>query len=73
MKGVYVMDFGVKDNVQTYRVNGDYADLERIIEACKKENAQFSVEPEIKRSHQHHFTMLLKLKVKIRALSNSET
>ena len=62
---VQIADFGEKNGVRTYRVNGDKVDLERIIAECRKEDANcFDGEPELERTFRH-WTLLIKLKVAV--------
>lgn len=70
MKGVIVGNFGVKDGVQTYRINGSYEDLQDIILQCIDADASFDEFPEIERLRLNHCTLLLKLKVKVEVKPN---
>lgn len=70
MKGVIVGNFGVKDGVQTYRINGSYEDLQDIILECIDADASFDEFPEIERLRLNHCTLLLKLKVKVEVKPN---
>lgn len=70
MKGVIVGNFGVKDGVQTYRINGSYEDLQDIILGCIDADASFDEFPEIERLRLNHCTLLLKLKVKVEVKPN---
>jgi hypothetical protein len=65
MGQIIVGNFGVKNGVQTYRVNGEKADLYRIIEECRKEGAKFDDTPHLEFVHNNQWSMLLKLKVAV--------
>lgn len=65
MRGVYVANFGVKEGVQSFRVNGAFEDLQLILDECVKNNAIFEDYPEIERLRNNLCTMLLKIKVPI--------
>lgn len=60
MGQLIVGDFGRKDGVQTYRINGSYEDLQRILDECISINTKFSDFPEIERLRYGQCTMLLK-------------
>lgn len=65
MKGVIVGNFGIKDGVQTYRINGTYEDLQKIIDECIEADASFVEYPEIERLRRNHCTLLLKFYVRV--------
>jgi len=65
MKGVIVGNFGIKDGVQTYRINGSYEDLQRIIDECIEADTSFVEYPEIERLRLNHCTILLKFRVRV--------
>ncbi len=64
---VQICDFGEYNGVQTYRVNGDRRDLERIIAECRKEDKNcFHDSPELNYVRNNSWTLLIKLKVAVR-------
>lgn len=65
MGQIIVGNFGIKNGVQTYRVNGEKADLYKIIEECRKEGAKFDDTPHVEHVHNNQWSMLLKLKVAV--------
>lgn len=63
---VQIVDFGKTDGVQVFRINGDKVDLERIVQECRDEDAEFSGgEPEVVKTHQT-WTLLLKVKLPVK-------
>lgn len=66
MRGVIVCNFGVLNGFQTYRVNGSFEDLQKILDEIFSEdvNATVGELPEIERLRLGQCTMLLKLRVK---------
>lgn len=63
---VQIGDYGEKDGVRTYRIHGGKNDLLKIIEECRKEDANcFDDSPEIESLGRGCWTMLLKLKVAV--------
>lgn len=63
MGSIIVGNFGIQEGVQTYRINGSYEDLQRILDECLNANAKFAEFPEIERLKRTQCTMLLKLYV----------
>lgn len=63
MRGVNVYDFGLTDGIQTYRVMGDKEDLEKIIQECRDEDAEFIISPELTFIRRGQWTTLLQLKI----------
>lgn len=64
MPSVFVGNFGVKDGVQTYRVNGSFDDLQTILDEIMQEDGNFYEFPEIERLRHGLCTMLLKIRVR---------
>jgi hypothetical protein len=63
---VQICDFGERNGVKTYRVNGDKIDLEKIIAACRKEDANcFDDKPELEYLRKGCWTLLIKIKVAV--------
>ena len=66
MSIVQIADFGEKNGVKTYRINGDKVDLERIIEECRNTDAEcFDDSPELEYVRKDCWTLLLKIKVAV--------
>lgn len=62
---VQVADFGESNGVRTYRVHGDKADLEKIIEECRDEDPNcFDTEPQLEKVWKS-WTLLIRLKVAV--------
>lgn len=55
--------FGVKNGVQTYRVNGSYDDLYTLIAECRINKIEFDDTPIVSKLRKGQWTMLLKIKV----------
>lgn len=63
---VQISDFGERNGVKTYRVNGDKLDLEKLIEECRKADANcFYESPELEQLRKGCWTILIKLKVAV--------
>lgn len=65
MAVVQICDFGEKDGVKTIRVHGDKVDLEKILEACRNEDANFFNPPVIEHTRKGVWTILLEIKVPV--------
>lgn len=63
--GVIVGNFGIKNGVQTYRVNGTKDDLHLIIDEIRKEGAKFDDTPHLEYVRNNQWSMLLKIKVPV--------
>lgn len=63
MSKLIVGNFGIKDGVQTYRINGSFEDLQKVLDECIKIDTKFSDFPEIERLRLGQCTMLLKFYV----------
>lgn len=70
MKGVYVFDFGIKDDIQTYRVNGEKKDLEVVLQSTEELGSAFIETPNIEHIRRGEWTMLLKIKVPVKVGAN---
>jgi hypothetical protein len=64
---VFICNFGIKDNVQTYRVNGAKEDLYKLIEECREMGDNIEEIPELERLRQGEWTVLLKIRVPTRS------
>jgi hypothetical protein len=62
---VQIGDFGEKNGVRTYSIQGDKADLYKIIEECRKMDATFDDTPNIVHVRRGTWSMVLKLKVAV--------
>lgn len=65
MKSIFVADFGMKDGIQVFRVNGDKEDLLTLIEECRLMGHRFDDEPELEHVYKNNWTILLKIKVPV--------
>jgi hypothetical protein len=65
MAVVQICDFGEKDGVKTIRVHGDKNDLEKILETCRNEDADFLTSPVIEHTRKGVWTILLEIKVPV--------
>lgn len=65
MAVVQICDFGEKDGVKTYRVHGDKADLEKIIQTIIDEDGCFHQAPALEHVRKGVWTILLKIKVPV--------
>lgn len=63
MGAVYVFDFGEENGVHTLRINGSKEDLEKVIETCREEKANFEGVPILNHVHRGDWTLLLKLRM----------
>lgn len=55
--------FKPQKGVQTYRINGSYDDLYKIIDELREVNAKFDQTPLIQKLRKGQWTMLLKIKL----------
>lgn len=62
MSIVMIGNYGIEEGIQTYRINGDKEDLERIIDECMQLDVLFD-SPEIEEVRRSTYSMLLKVKV----------
>jgi hypothetical protein len=62
---VQIGDFGEKNGVRTYSIQGDKADLERIIDECRKMDAKFDDTPNMVHVRRGTWSMVLKVKVAV--------
>lgn len=60
MANVIVADFGEKEGIKTYRVNGSKLDLEFMLAELVEIKANFKSEPKILPTH-NNYTVLLEL------------
>ena len=63
MGSVFICNFGIKDNVQTYRINGAKEDLLKLIEECREMGDIIEQVPELEFLRQGEWTVLLKVRV----------
>lgn len=70
MEGVIVANFGVKDNIRTYRINGSKEKLITIIEEVYLANADLAEYPELKRLRYRQWSLLLKIKIPVGEIEN---
>jgi len=66
MGTLMIGNFGVKNGVQTYRINGDKEDLYKIIEECREMEARFQETPNMIPVRHGQWTMLLQLKIPVK-------
>jgi hypothetical protein len=62
---VQIGDFGERNGVRTYSIQGDKADLYKIIDECRKMDATFDDTPNIVHVRRGTWSMVLKLKVAV--------
>lgn len=65
MAVVQICDFGEKNGIKMYRVHGDKADLQKILQACHDEDAKFDEAPVLEHVRKGCWTILLKIKVPV--------
>jgi hypothetical protein len=70
MKGVYVYDFGMRNDIQTYRINGSKDDLEMVVQSTLELGTDFEEEPIIEHVRRSEWSMLLKVKVPVKVGAN---
>lgn len=64
---VQICDFGEFNGVQTYRINGDKRDLEKIIAECRKEDEYcFDGQPNLHLVRKDCWTLLIRVKVAVK-------
>lgn len=65
MAGIFISDFGISDDIKTYRANGSKKDLMLLIRECRDINTIFIETPEIEHVRKEEWTVLLKIKLPI--------
>lgn len=65
MAVVQICDFGERDGIRMYRVHGDKPDLQKILQACRDEDAKFHEAPVLEHVRKGLWTILLKIKVPV--------
>jgi hypothetical protein len=65
--------FGVKNGVQTYRINGSYDDLYTLIAECRLNNIEFDDIPIVNPLRKNQWTMLLKIRVHTMEVGECDT
>lgn len=65
--GAMIGNFGVHEGIATFRICGEKEALYKIIEECRASNEKFEDTPIINKVHNGQWTMLLKLKVYVKA------
>lgn len=65
MAGIFISDFGISDNIKTYRANGSKKDLILLIRECRDINTIFVEKPEIEHVRRDEWTVVLKIKLPI--------
>jgi hypothetical protein len=68
---VQIGDFGVRNGVRTYSIQGDKADLYKIIDEVRKMDAKLDDTPNIVHVHRGTWSMLLKIKTPVEVGSRS--
>jgi hypothetical protein len=66
MAVVQICDFGERDGIRMYRVHGDKADLEKILQTIHDEDAVLQEAPVMEYTRKGVWTILLKIKVPVR-------
>lgn len=62
---IQICDFGERNGVRMYRVLGDKNDLEKILQACRDEDAKFDKAPVLEYTRKGIWTTLIKIKVPV--------
>jgi hypothetical protein len=62
---VQIGDFGERNGVRTYSIQGDKGDLLKILEECRKMDAKFDDTPNLVFVRKTVWSMLLKVKVAV--------
>jgi hypothetical protein len=62
---VQIGDFGEKNGVRTYSIQGDKSDLDKIIDECRKMDAHFDDTPNMLYVRKNIWSMVLKVKVAV--------
>lgn len=73
MGSIMVGNWGIKDNVQTYRICGEKDDIYKIIHEAREMQAIFAEIPAIKYVHHGQWTVLLKIKVPVEVGCNDNS
>jgi hypothetical protein len=63
MGAVQVFDFGLRNGIRSYRVTGEKADLERIIEECRDADAKLHFTPQIEKLQEGQWMISLELRL----------
>lgn len=66
MAVVQISDFGERNGIQMYRVHGDKADLEKIIQTIHDEDGKLHEPPVMEYTRKGIWTILLKIKIPVR-------
>ena len=67
---VQIGDFGLKNGVRTYSIQGDKADLYKIIDECRKMDAKFDDTPNVVHIRRGTWSMVLKIQMPVEVGSN---
>jgi hypothetical protein len=62
---VQICDFGERNGIQMYRVHGDKADLEKILQTIRDEDGVLTESPVMEYTRKGIWTILLKIKVPV--------
>lgn len=68
MGSVFICNFGVKDSVQTYRINGTKDDLLQLIKECQEMDDHLEEIPELEHLRQGEWTMILKIRLRAESI-----
>lgn len=63
MGAVQVFEFGCRNGMRSYRITGEKADLERIVEECRDADAKFHFTPQIIKIQKGLWMIALDLKM----------
>jgi hypothetical protein len=66
MGSIFIADFGTKDNVKTFRINGSKEDLLKLITECVEVDVKFIENPQIEPVKKNEFTVLLKIELSMK-------
>lgn len=72
MGTLMIGNFGSKNGVQIFRVNGSFDDLMKILIECKEMDAIFVEVPKVEPLRQGQWTVLLKIKLPVGVKHNDK-
>jgi len=69
---VQIANFGKKDGLHMYRVNGDKKDLEKLLKALEEEEATFLNDPIIENVRNTEYSVLLELLIPLEVAGHAK-
>lgn len=73
MGSIMVGNWGIKDNVQTYRICGEKEDIYKILKEARDMGHTFCETPKIFHVHHGQYTVLLKIKMPVEVGCNDNS